>query len=282
MAISVTPAPLGEPIVVGRFRGGAAYEVWRPRGTADWLLMYTVSGSGRVARPRGDDYAAEPGSLVVVAPGTPHSYGTEPGAGHWELLWVHVIAKPDWLPLLDWPGDRGGVRARILSTAAQPSVENSLMESLAYYRFGGPLGYAFATNSLERALLHVQQQPGAIPETDARIVAVLDHIRSDLGSPMSPKVLAPLASLSPSRLAHRFREVVGVSLHMYVEQQRMTAARQLLAYSDQPVSSVARQVGYADPLYFSTRFRRIFDETPSGYRARMKGDAVETRDEREH
>ncbi len=128
----------------------------------------------------------------------------------------------------------------------------------------------------------MQEQPGSIPATDARIVAVLDHIRSDLGSPMSPKVLAPLASLSPSRLAHRFREVVGVSLHMYVEQQRMTAARQLLAYSDQPVSSVARQVGYADPLYFSTRFRRLLDETPSGYRARMKGDPVETGDEREH
>jgi AraC family transcriptional regulator of arabinose operon len=58
---------------------------------------------------------------------------------------------------------------------------------------------------------------------------------------------------------------------MYVEQQRMTAARQLLlAFSDQPVSSLARWVGYADPLYFSTRFRRLFDETPSGYRLRMR------------
>jgi AraC family transcriptional regulator of arabinose operon len=168
------------------------------------------------------------------------------------------------------------VRARILSPASQPSVENALMESLAYYRSGGPLGYAFATNSLERALLHVQEQPGAIPETDARIVAVLDHVRSNLGSPLSPAVLAPLAALSPSRLAHRFREVVGVSLHTYVEQQRMTAARQLLAFSDQPVSSVARQVGYADPLYFSTLFRRLFDEAPSGYRARMRSGPDET------
>jgi len=39
--------------------------------------------------------------------------------------------------------------------------------------------------------------------------------------------------------------------------------------TDQSVATIARQVGYDDPLYFSRIFRRVHGVSPSEYRNRL-------------
>jgi AraC family transcriptional regulator of arabinose operon len=52
----------------------------------------------------------------------------------------------------------------------------------------------------------------------------------------------------------------------HLQAVRLDAARRLLATTDLPVQAVARQVGYADPLYFSRVFRREVGKSPTGFR----------------
>jgi len=51
----------------------------------------------------------------------------------------------------------------------------------------------------------------------------------------------------------------------------MGLARELLDTTDRAIASIAREVGYSDPLYFSRQFRRIHGMSPSEYRSHDKG-----------
>src|ERR1700678_4488828 len=63
-----TPHRLESDLNADEFRQGVKYTCWRPRGSGDWLLIYTVGGSGRITTP-GGSFATRPGEAILYAPG---------------------------------------------------------------------------------------------------------------------------------------------------------------------------------------------------------------------
>jgi AraC-like DNA-binding protein len=78
--------------------------------------------------------------------------------------------------------------------------------------------------------------------------------------------LALEAGFSPAGFRRRWKELVGVPPHRYLVEQRLAAACRLLVETDQPVGTIARRVGFADPLYFSRIFRQRVGCTATAYR----------------
>lgn len=66
-----------------------------------------------------------------------------------------------------------------------------------------------------------------------------------------------------------FHQLTGLAPQQYLLRLRMEKATGLLVRSQLPVSSVARSVGYEDPLLFSRMFRRVHGLSPSEYRRRQ-------------
>lgn len=272
--MSSTPVEAPEPkvnrVVAGRFDEGPSYRTWRTHGTDDWLLIHTEDGQGRFGLPTGSgELISQPGDALLIRPGGPHDYGTGP-AGRWVLQFAHFHPRTDWLPLLDWtpvvsgPGSGWG-RIR-LSGEPRRRFEAALGRMVALERSGLEQAELFALNALEEALLWASTQrpgPGAL---DPRLLAVLELIGSRLAEPLDVARLASAVALSPSRLSHLFRDQLGVSVRDFVERQRMQAAQQLLQLSGRTVTEVANAVGYHDPLYFSSRFKRFSGRSPSSFR----------------
>ncbi len=73
-----------------------------------------------------------------------------------------------------------------------------------------------------------------------------------------------------SHFAAQFRRATGYSVVEYQTRVRMGRARELLDTTDRTIASVAREVGYGDPLYFSRQFRRIHGTSPRTYRERER------------
>ena len=86
-------------------------------------------------------------------------------------------------------------------------------------------------------------------------------------------LLAAVAHVSPSRLAHLFLAEVRQSPQRYIEHRRLVVAAQFLELPDSSVGSVARAVGFNDPLYFSTRFQAADRSKP----LRLPSGAVGTK-----
>ena len=75
---------------------------------------------------------------------------------------------------------------------------------------------------------------------------------------------------SPNYLSKLFRNVEGVSLIHYIQNQRMERAKDLLANSDQTISEIALEIGYPNFSHFSKRFRDFIGCSPNEYRRKAR------------
>lgn len=96
---------------------------------------------------------------------------------------------------------------------------------------------------------------------DPRLSQALTAMHEEPRRAWSLEDLASTASMSRTRFAVRFREVVGQTPIDYLTSWRMTLAQQLLA-KGRPVKRVAAEVGYDSPAAFSRVFGRFTGRSP--------------------
>lgn len=266
------PPPTGNPtvdqIVAGHFHETRGYVVWRPRGTKDWLLVQTVSGRGRFGHGDGE-ILADPGDLVLLRPGTLHDYGVEASLGRWELIWAHFIPRPQWIEWLDWPQEAPGLhRLRIAERDRRARLLRQFRQVLDATRMAMRRRQTLAMNALELLLLWCDDlnPRSEFARIDPRIREVIDFVCNRFSQPIGMEDLAEKAGLSVSRMSHLFRKEVGQTPQQFIERQRMRRASELLRFTQRSIKDIARDVGFDDPFYFSTRFRVHTGASPRAYR----------------
>lgn len=75
--------------------------------------------------------------------------------------------------------------------------------------------------------------------------------------------------MSPSYFSIVFKQTVGKSFISYLTDLRMEQAAHLLQNTSQKVYEIGYAVGYENPTYFSTLFKRNFGVGPAEYRQRL-------------
>ena len=85
---------------------------------------------------------------------------------------------------------------------------------------------------------------------------------------ISIEKLAELCSLHPTYFAHVFKEAYGTSPKSYIIGLKIKRAKEYLAHSDYSVNEISELVGYSDPAYFSSAFKKETGETPTEYKRR--------------
>ena len=82
--------------------------------------------------------------------------------------------------------------------------------------------------------------------------------------------LARRHGLSPTHFRRLWQRGVGVPPHRFLIEERLRHACRALVQTDAPIADIARTHGFADPLYFSRRFRAFTGENASTYRRRYR------------
>jgi len=267
-----TPAPPPGQLVTGHFRMGPRYSTYRERGTHDWLLVLTVTGSGRYGHAAGS-IDTRPGDIVLLKPGTLHDYRTSPARRRWEPLWAHFVPRLDWRPLLEWPKVAPGLlHLALAGHPLRPRIERRFRDLIRINAGPGRLHEAMAMNALEEVLLccDLANPQKAHAGLDTRIRRALERMHAGFAEPLTVHALAAHAGLSPSRFAHLFRREVGETPQRYLELHRLARARELLEVTQEPVQAIARQVGFANPFYFTLRFKRHMGASPRAWRMRRR------------
>lgn len=111
-----------------------------------------------------------------------------------------------------------------------------------------------------------QQSPLLQALADKHIAASLQYLHNDLAQAWTLDTLAREVGVSRAGFAKRFKELVGVSMFKYLTQLRVQRAKELLQDTDQPLYSVANQVGYESDLAFTKTFKKQAGITPTAYR----------------
>ena len=78
--------------------------------------------------------------------------------------------------------------------------------------------------------------------------------------------LAKLCNLSVSSFKRKFKDEFNDSPTNYFITSRIKKAKDLLVISTMPISEIAYETGFNDPLYFTRQFKKRVGSSPTAYR----------------
>jgi AraC-like DNA-binding protein len=91
-----------------------------------------------------------------------------------------------------------------------------------------------------------------------------EYLLDNLSRNVSLQELSGLSGLSSYHFLRAFRSQFGLPPHTWQLQQRINAARRLLA-AGQPIAQVAAEVGFSDQSHFTRKFKAFVGATPRQY-----------------
>jgi two-component system response regulator YesN len=107
---------------------------------------------------------------------------------------------------------------------------------------------------------------------DARKVTqirpAINYIDANYDKPIGLADIARASYMSVSRLAHVFKEQMGITLIDYLTSVRIERAKQLLLATAQNCTEICFQVGYNNQSYFTRTFKRLVGVTPRQFRVK--------------
>ncbi len=104
-----------------------------------------------------------------------------------------------------------------------------------------------------------------------RTASVRDEITANPARTYRLEELSNAAGLSIPHFCTLFRKLTGYAPIDFHIRQRIRRACRLLDTTQGTVASIAAEVGFEDPYYFSRCFHRIMGVAPRTYRKAVKG-----------
>ena len=243
---------------------------YRPQGTADWLLIFTLEGEG-FFRFRDEVLSALPGSLVAIRPGTPQDYGQAPGATCWRLFWAHFVPGARMIDWLDWPVLGPGIHHLMLPDSVWCKVQTEFSGVIQRSHGGDVPGQEWALNHLERLLLVAREAgPGKPGEVrDLRIRQLNARLAEKMEESWPVERMARSSGLGRSRFLQLFHSETGTTPRKFLEILRLERARRLLISTNWTLEEISIRVGFESPFYLSIRFKKWLGCAPRTYRQRF-------------
>lgn len=99
---------------------------------------------------------------------------------------------------------------------------------------------------------------------------VVAYIEDHLEDKLDLDSLCRAAGYSKYHLGRMFSEVVGFSVHTYIQRRRLTEAARRLVFTDRPILEIALLAGYETQRSFAVGFKALYKCSPRAFR--KKGD----------
>jgi adenylate cyclase len=132
-------------------------------------------------------------------------------------------------------------------------------------------------DGIERTELIEPDSQRVLPQHVRRALA---YMRANMAERITGERLASACAISERNLLRQFQQFVGLAPLAYLRRLRLNAARSELVgqENNDPIADIAVRCGFSHLGRFATEYRRMFGETPSGtrqrVRARMAGSAL--------
>jgi AraC-like DNA-binding protein len=171
------------------------------------------------------------------------------------------------------------IRDATAKAALRWAVERMMQELREAQAGSNMMAQHLAQMMLVQALrVHLAEGPGAgvgwlFALADRQMAAAIGAIHDDPARRWTVEALADRAGMSRSSFALRFRERVGAAPMDYLTRWRMLLAGDRLENSGDPVSVIARALGYESESAFSTAFKRVMGCSPRQYGRRAPSEA---------
>ncbi|HEX3799980.1 MAG TPA: AraC family transcriptional regulator [Verrucomicrobiae bacterium] len=123
-------------------------------------------------------------------------------------------------------------------------------------------------------ITRVLNQPAPQSGANAGFSRVLEYIREHYASPITNEELAKVSGMSLRAFERQFLASFHLTPQKYLRKLRLRIATRALIYTEDSLSELALNCGFADQSHFAREFRRQFGRTPREYRRHYKNSAA--------
>ena len=240
------------------------YHTAGPAVRDHYLIHYLADGEGEYT-VEGRTYNLKKGDGFLICPSVKTYYKANPD-NPYSYYWVgfHGISAKKLLSMagldennLMFHYDKDGRIEDCLSELVKASKEQITYEISMLGRL-----YVFLS-----ILIQNNMTASDVTETGSEYLnKVIDYIQENYSNDVSVTEIAGYIGLSRSHLFRLFKSQLNLSPQEYIICYRLDKTRQLLRYSNLPISNVAYSCGFKDLAHFSRAFKRHFGCSPSQYR----------------
>ena len=127
-----------------------------------------------------------------------------------------------------------------------------------------PLAFAYAVELLAKMESAYSVTERSLPNRLSKpVTKAISYIEDNYSQPIKVEEIADTCRVSSSYLSRVFKKELGVSVHSYINNLRISRAVQML--SSQSVADTATANGFCDSSHFIAVFKKSFGITPSEY-----------------
>lgn len=230
----------------------------RPAGRLDYQILYLTKGKGTFLI-NGTYHKLDAGSLIIYKPYEVqcYSYLSEDKP---EIFWIHFTGYDCEKVLLEHNltegfyqiGKNTEIRLVLKNIIFELQLKKNNFKEVTLHLF-----HVFLL-LLQRSINQKQDLLNQERKLDKLILSLNDGYAKD----WNIEKMSAFCNMSESRFQHLFKEQYGITPMQYVLRLRINKAKELLICGEISIGTVAKQVGFNDPLYFSRLFKKFEGLTP--------------------
>lgn len=242
----------------------------------EYQLLYITRGKGRFASKTtgyGRYHSIGEGVMFLLFPGEWHNYMPDCDTG-WNEFWIgfqgsHIdywTANNFFSP--EKPIYNVGIHdeiVRLYRQAIEVAIEQKsgfqqVLSGIVNYLLG--LAYSYDKN-------YVFETSELVKQIGKAKIMIADDFKN-----IRPKQIAEELNMSYSNFRKVFKEYTGFAPAQYIQEVKLTKAKELLTNSSMPIKEIAFLMGFENHEYFFTAFKKKNGVTPADYRRMTQGNVV--------
>lgn len=237
-----------------------------------YLFFIIKNGSGEFIYDE-IKYTLKSGDCIFIDCGKSYSHTTDTD-NLWSLSWIHFYGNT--LPAIyEKYISRGGKPVfHPKENTAFLEMYNSLFAIASSQDYIRDMRLNSYLNSLLTLLMAESWNPEKINGKKQKrdMLPIKRYLDEHYSEKIILDELADYFYINKYYMSRVFKEQYGVSINTYLQQIRITRAKQMLRFTDNTLEIIGVICGIGEPNYFSRVFKSIEGIPPSEYRKKWKGN----------
>jgi AraC-like DNA-binding protein len=256
---------------IGYFPKATFHYRERRKGCEDNILIYCLQGKGHyiVDSKR---YEVSSNQFIIIPATDKYMRYWADKDDPWTIYWVHYTGDniDSFNRSLNLSITKGPVQIPFNEKTIE--IWQNIYQTLEMgYSIENLCSASFCLYHLIAILLFPQRHIQSDKEEDGDIITrTINNMRDNLGKKLTVEDMATKHQLSVSHFSNIFRKATGMPPIDYFIHLKMQRACQLLYANDDKIKTVALDLGYEDPYYFSRIFKKYIGNSPEQYRVTAK------------
>ena len=237
----------------------------------EYQLLYITKGRGMFSSESSGRSQVKEGYMFLLFPGEWHTYRPDPETG-WNEYWIGFDGRimDEWVKdgffHKESPVFNIGLNEEIIALYKRAIIIAEAQEANYQQALSG-----IACNLVSMALYLSRNRDFNKSDVASQMnqakIAVHENI-----SAITPEELARITCMSYSKFRKIFKEYTGFAPSQYIQEVRITMAKELLTNTSKSIKEIAIELGYENKDYFFTIFKKVTGNTPITYRRLTQGE----------